>query len=283
LAGDVDRLAQLLRDITSKDRYGSDITLYGLKRALVEVLAYFPVYRTYVSPQVYHEADRELIRQVLQRAKDLNPGLYHELTFIEHALLLEPKDHLSGEQKKQRLHFIMRLQQLTGPLMAKGFEDTTLYVYNRRLSLNNVGGSPKRFGVALSEFHAFSKKRAEQWLHTMNATSTHDAKRGEDVRARINVLSEMPGEWALSIRLWSKLNEDKRKRLNGKEAPDRNDEYFLYQTLIGAFQENEYAAFVERVKNYIVKAVREAKVHTAWLKPDTDYEDAFLAFIEAIL
>ena len=179
----------------------------------------------------------------------------------------------------------MRFQQFTGPVMAKGVEDTTHYVYNRLLSLNEVGGRPDHFGCSLEEFHDFNSKRRDLWPDSLNATATHDTKRGEDVRARINVLSEMPDEWLRKLRAWIKMNRGKKKRVRGLAVPDRNDEYFLYQTLIGAFpfSDAEYPEFIQRIKEYIVKAVREAKVHTAWLKPDTEYEDAFVSFAEKIL
>ena len=169
--------------------------------------------------------------------------------------------------------------------MAKGVEDTTHYVYNRLLSLNEVGGRPDHFGCSLEEFHHFNAKKRDLWPDSLNATSTHDTKRGEDARARINVLSEMPDEWLKKLRTWIKMNRGKKKRLHGLAVPDRNDEYFLYQTLIGAwpFSDAEYPEFIARIKSYIVKAVREAKVHTAWLKPDTEYENAYVSFAEKIL
>jgi (1->4)-alpha-D-glucan 1-alpha-D-glucosylmutase len=285
MAGEVDRLAQLMKAISIHDRYGRDITLYGLRRALVEVLAWFPVYRTYISHEVFSETDRALIKEAVEKAKRKNPGLLHELNFIQRCLLLEFQDHISDDEKNKWMHVIMKFQQLTGPLMAKGFEDTSLYIYNRLISLNEVGGSPNIFGIPLEAFHDFNRKRSSQWPYAMNATSTHDTKRGEDVRARINVLSEIPDEWEKGIKLWSKINRKKKRVLDRDAFPDDNDEYFLYQTLIGAFpfSQSEHAAFAERAKTYIIKAVREAKVHTAWLKPDTGYEEAFLSFIDAIL
>ena len=155
----------------------------------------------------------------------------------------------------------MRFQQFTGPIMAKGVEDTTLYVYNRLVSLNEVGGRPDHFGCSLEEFHTFNTKKKDLWPDSLNTTSTHDTKRGEDVRARINVLSEMPDDWLRKIRAWIKINRGKKKRVDGSAVPDRNDEYFLYQTLIGAlpFSDAEYPDFIERIKQYIVKAVREGK------------------------
>ncbi len=285
MTGDVDNLAHLLKKISSKDRYGVDITLYGVKRAIIEILALFPVYRTYITEDNYSETDRRYIDETLKRARELNPGLLHELNFIERFLLLEFSDYHTDDDKKDRVHFVMRFQQLTGPLMAKGFEDTMLYVYNRLLSLNDVGGSPERFGLSLKEFHDFNLKRSDIQPYAMNTTSTHDTKRGEDVRARINVLSEIPDLWEAGLKKWNRLNRKKKKTIKGTAIPDKNDEYFLYQTLAGAlpFDHREFDGFRERLKEYIMKAVREAKVHTAWLKPDSDYEENFIAFIDKIL
>lgn len=285
ITGDVDNLANLLKGISSRDRHGSDITLYGLKRAIIEVIATFPVYRTYISPGIFRPVDHAYIKEAVIRARKMNPVLYHELNFIERFLQIRSMDNLPEEERDAVVYFVMRFQQLTGPLMAKGFEDTTLYVYNRLLSLNEVGGSPERFGIPLEDFHTFNRKRAEQWPFTMNATSTHDTKRGEDVRARLNVLSEIPLEWEVSIKRWSRMNQKSKRRLNGIAVPDKNDEYLLYQTLIGSMPFNQELSegYIKRIKGYILKAVREAKVHTAWLKPDTDYEEAFISFIDVIL
>jgi (1->4)-alpha-D-glucan 1-alpha-D-glucosylmutase len=169
--------------------------------------------------------------------------------------------------------------------MAKGFEDTTLYVYNRLLSLNEVGGEPDRFGVEVDEFHEFVERRKQRWPRAINTTATHDTKRGEDARARINVLSELPEEWEERLKSWGKINHGKKANVKGEETPDRNDEYFFYQTLIGSFpvEEGEEADFLERLRDYLVKAVREAKVHTEWLKPDLAYEEAFTDFATALL
>jgi len=285
MAGDIESLAHLLKSISSRDRHGADVTLYGLKRALVELLTFFPVYRSYVSEQNFTAQDRLLLQEAIDKARLANPGLLLEINFIARFLLLEFGNHTPEEEQKRWLHFVMRFQQLTAPLMAKGFEDTTFYVYNRLLSLNNVGGNPARFGMSPDELHQFNRQRRDYWPHAMNTTTTHDTKRGEDAAARINVLSELPDEWKRCIELWSRLNRSKKTKLKGIEAPDRNDEYFLYQTLIGALPLGAApeAEFLERLKAYIVKAVREAKVHTEWLKPDLAYEDAFTSFIEKIL
>lgn len=275
MAGTIDNLARTMKHITGRDRYGRDITLYGLKRALVEVMAFFPIYRTYVDRGVFRDSDRQYIKQAVDRAAAKNPGLAYEFNFIQKFLLCETVNR----------DFIMRFQQFTGPLMAKGFEDTLLYNYNKLISLNEVGGNPARFGVEPNEFYCFNRERLLRFPHSLNATSTHDAKRGEDVRARINVLSEIPGEWRDCLRSWSRLNRPKKKVKDNIRMPDANDEYFLYQTLIGAFPfcGKDFQDFKERVKAYTIKAVREAKVHTAWIRPDSEYENACTAFVEKIL
>lgn len=285
LAGDLDNLAMLLKNISNKYRYGNDFTLNGLKRAIAEVLVLFPIYRTYISPEGIRDADRACVQAVIRAAKEQAPLLLHELNFLEKLLLLEFDDALTPTEREQWLYFVMRLQQYSGPLMAKGVEDTTLYVYNRLIALNEVGGNPDHFGISAAEFHAFNQQRRTTWRYTMNATATHDTKRGEDVRSRLNVLSEMPDEWEQRVNTWGAINRGLRSDRNGYAMPDRNDEYFLYQTLVGAFPfaEHEREPFVQRVKEYGIKAIREAKVHTAWLHPDDEYEVAFTTFVEKVL
>lgn len=289
MAGDVERLAHQIEAISSRDRYGSDITLYGLKRALVELLAYFPVYRTYFSNDFISKTDRDCMRDVIKFAREENPGLLHEFNFIERFLLPKFAEYLSAEQRREAMDFVMRFQQLSGPLMAKGLEDTVFYIYNRLISLNEVGGNPGKFGYRLEEFHDFCEYQADLWPHTMNASATHDTKRGEDHRARINVLSEMPKEWEHKLKVWSKLNTKTKKNRGRFKVPDKNDEYFLYQTLIGTFPFGEdYSKenaeeYINRINEFVIKAVREAKVHTAWLKPDFEYENYFMDFVKSIL
>jgi (1->4)-alpha-D-glucan 1-alpha-D-glucosylmutase len=283
--GDINNLAHQLKNIAGRHRHGSDITMDSLKRSLIEVMALFPVYRSYLPPGSEGEPDGETLRDALDRAAEKNPSLLHELDFMGRILLRRFDEFLPGEEREQGLHFVRRFQQYTGPLMAKGFEDTVLYIYNRLLSLNEVGGSPERFGVPLEAFHEFNGRRRALWPATLNATATHDTKRGEDVRARLNVLSEIPQEWSRTLKNWTRHNRGKKSTLKRRKAPDRNDEYLFYQTLLGAwpFAEEEVAAFRSRLADYLVKAVREAKVHTAWLVPDTAYEEAFLAFAEKVL
>ena len=215
MASDVHNLALLLKKISSRDRHGSDITLNALRRALTEVLAVFPVYRTYISQVAVSENDRKTILEAVDRARANFPALLHGFTFVRRFLLLDFPDYVSEEEKRDWLHFAMRFQQLTGPVMAKGVEDTTLYVYNRLLSLNEVGGRPDHFGCSLEEFHNFNTKRRDLWPDSLNATSTHDTKRGEDVRARINVLVRDAGRVAEKT---PNLDQDKQGQ---KEARPR--------------------------------------------------------------
>jgi len=283
-AGNVDNLAHFMKKISSRDRYGRDITLYGLRRALVEVMAMFQVYRTYISPESFTESDQTYIKTAIHEAKKKSPGLFYELNFIEKFLLQHYDSSLTKEDKKEWIQFAMYFQQYTGPLMAKAFEDTFFYVSNRLISLNEVGSNPIRFGCSIEEFHHFNQKRVELFPHSMNTTSTHDTKRGEDVRVRINVLSEIPQEWEENIKSWRKVNRHKKRKLGRGYVPDENDEYFLYQTLLGVFPFNGYGEdFTERMQSYIIKAVREAKVHTGWIKPDAEYEEACLSFVKDIL
>ncbi|MGV2828572.1 malto-oligosyltrehalose synthase [Myxosarcina sp. GI1(2024)] len=281
LAGDLDNLAQILKKVSIQTREGSDFTLYGLKRALFEVLVLLPVYRTYINAEGIGKTDKKYIQQTIKAAQKKAPLLINEINFIQKLLLLEYEDFRSKSQREEWLHFVMRSQQLTGPLMAKGVEDTLLYVYNRLLSLNEVGGNPGHFGISLDLFHQFNQNKIQNWRYGMNTTSTHDTKRGEDARARLNVLSEIPQAWETQINQWSELNQAHKQ----SNIPDDNDEYFFYQTLIGAFpfSERELTDFPTRIKNYILKAVREAKLHTAWLRPDEEYERGFLDFIDRVL
>lgn len=285
MAGDVNNLAQMMKTVSSRDRHASDVTMYGLRRALMEVLDAFPVYRTYVSRDDMTPEDSAYLKEAVDIALETNPALEHELTFVRRFLLLQFPPYLDEAGRKDWVDFVKRFQQLTGPLMAKGYEDTVLYIYNRLISLNEVGGAPDRFGCTVDEFHRFNLQRQCLWPDTMNATATHDTKRGEDVRARINVLSEIPQEWDRTVKYWARLNREKKRLVKGVRYPDKNDEYFVYQTLIGAypFQESLHEEFVQRMCDYVIKAVREAKIHTAWIKPDAEYEDAYIRFLTAIL
>ena len=178
----------------------------------------------------------------------------------------------------------MRFQQFTGPLMAKGFEDTLLYNYNRLISLNEVGGFPQIFGIHTETFHQFNSKRMRFWPNSMNATSTHDSKRGEDIRARINILSEIPEEWNEQVKNWAKINKHLKETYENETYPDANDEYLFYQTLVGSFQPDEdQQLYKTRISDFMLKAIREAKVHTDWIAYNTVYEKGLLSFIQRVL
>ncbi|MBD3246144.1 MAG: malto-oligosyltrehalose synthase [Candidatus Omnitrophica bacterium] len=285
LAGNIDMLAFAIKNLSAHDRYGWDLTLYGLKRALVEIFAHFPVYRTYINQNHVSSRDKEYLRSAIEKAKNSAPGFLLELEFIERKMLLSAHGRTEEEKIRWR-EFVMNFQQFTAPLMAKGFEDTIFYLYNRFVSLNEVGGDPVRFGVSAADYHEWLRERARTFPLTWNASSTHDTKRGEDVRARLNVLSEIPHEWQVLVKGWMRRNKGKKRKIGGKFMPDANDEYFLYQTLVGALpfspeEHNEF--FRDRIKAYLVKAVREAKEHTAWIKPDTEYEEAACEFTDRIL
>ncbi|MGV0026830.1 malto-oligosyltrehalose synthase [Phormidesmis priestleyi] len=285
LRGDLANLSHLLKNISNRYRYSNDFTIYGLEAAIAEILILFPIYRTYVNHEGIREVDRDYIQDVIQGTRTNLPLLVHELNFIEKLLLLDYDNSLTPAEKEQWLYFVMRVQQYTGPLMAKGVEDTVLYVYNRLISLNEVGGNPSHFGVAVEDFHTFNQAHQSRWIHTMNATATHDTKRGEDTRARINVLSEIPAEWEQQVKAWVDINQSCKAQVDGLEMPDRNDEYFFYQTLVGAFpfDQTERSNLIDRLKEYIIKAIREAKVHTNWLTHNTEYETAFTRFVESVL
>lgn len=285
LVGDIDNLAHLLKRLAEHYRYGRDFTLTGLRKAIFEVLVHFPVYCTYIDSDAITASDRHYIQETLTVAKKHNPRLLKELQLIEKFLLLDYDESLSSAEKEQWLFFVMRLQQFSGPLMAKGIEDTLFYVYNRLVSLNEVGGYPDKFGITIDQFHHTSQERFFTAPHAMNATSTHDTKRSEDVRARLNVLSEIPEEWETQVQLWKALNQDKKTIVEGQEIPDANDEYLFYQNLLGVFpfEENDESNLGDRIQDYIIKAVREAKIHTAWLRPDNVYEEGFTHFVQQVL
>ncbi|MFC2073000.1 malto-oligosyltrehalose synthase, partial [Chloroflexota bacterium] len=202
---------------------------------------------------------------------------------LQRVLMLDFPASLNQEDKNEWLRFVMRWQQFTGAVMAKGFEDTALYNFHRLVSLNEVGGEPDSIGLSIEEFHKWNQARATYWPHTLNATSTHDTKRSEDVRARISVLSEIPDEWQERLRQWQEWNHE--KKASPGELPELNTEILLYQTLIGAWplHQREVPEFKERLKAYMIKAAREAKAVTNWLNMNLEYEEALLGFIDAIL
>jgi len=282
--GELARLCRLTERIASGTIRGRDLVGSRLRQALADVLIAFPVYRTYVDGGVIRDADPRYIGQALAGARSTRPGLDAEIDFIAALFDVGDSDADGGAGAGPARAWRGLFQQLSSPLTAKGIEDTFLYVYNRLLSLNEVGGFPLRFGFAPQDFHRFCADRNGQWPASLNTTATHDTKRGEDARARLNVLSEIPGPWTRQIRHWSRLNRRRKSPVLGEPAPDRSDEYLFYQSLIGAFPfEGNTQEFRDRMKVYAVKALREAKRHSSWIEPDGAYEGACLRFLESIL
>jgi (1->4)-alpha-D-glucan 1-alpha-D-glucosylmutase len=282
LASELQMLAHRLDSLAQRDRHTRDFTHNALRHALREVIACFPVYRSYVTSRGVGETDREHVGIAIDRAVARNPRTERAIfDFIRRAVLQE----IGGDDdRKEWLEFAGKFQQLTAPTTAKGVEDTAFYIYNRFVSLNEVGGEPSHFGVSPEKLHAYFVERQKNWPHAMSALSTHDTKRSEDVRARLNVLSEIPDEWSAAVKQWGEINA----RHRSDHGPDRNEEYLIYQTLIGAWplepwSAAEYDAFVKRVQAYMTKAMREAKVHSTWTDPNETHETAVTEFVASIL
>jgi (1->4)-alpha-D-glucan 1-alpha-D-glucosylmutase len=288
LNSELNVMANHLSQIALADRHTCDFTVKSLRDALTEIVACFPVYRTYVTEQHVSPSDRAYIDEAVDCAKVKNTAAESSVyDFIRKILLNSNLEGRPQYYQRSVNHFAMRFQQYTSALMAKGLEDTTFYRYNRLISLNEVGGDPLRFGVTPELFHREIALSAQNWPHAMVATSTHDSKRSEDVRARINVLSEMPLAWHRHVRNWRKLNRA-RKTLSGEsEAPAANDEYLLYQTLVGAWPlgiaDNPGQTFSRRICDFMRKAIREAKENTNWANPNQSYESAVTSFVNSVL
>ncbi len=291
LASELNVLANHLTRIALAKRRTCDFTLNSLRDALTEIVASFPVYRTYVTESNVSDHDSQYIRRAVASAKWRTPaGDTSVFDFVEAVLLTSIAEGQDAAYQNQVTAFAMKFQQFTSPVMAKGLEDTAFYRYNRLVSLNDVGGDLRRFGVSVAEFHAANQERFREWPHTMLATSTHDSKRSEDVRARINVLSEMPATWRLHLREWKQVNRAHRTVVSGQPAPSANDEYLLYQTLVGAWNdapdftdEDSRNKFRDRIESYMMKAMREAKQYTSWINRNQNYEKAVSSFIKSLL
>ncbi|HLL55800.1 MAG TPA: malto-oligosyltrehalose synthase [Myxococcaceae bacterium] len=292
MSSELNVLARELNRISELSRRTRDFTLNSLRRALTEFIALFPVYRTYLdSWREVDDRDVKYIEQTIAGAKAHDPSLNASIfDFLGDVLLRRYPEQTTEEERALMLRFAMKLQQITGPVMAKGLEDTTFYIYNRLTSLNEVGGEPERFGVSPELFHLRNQERAELWPSAMLTTSTHDTKRSEDVRARINVLSELPEEWRAKLRKWNRLNQRFKTQVSEDYLwPIANDEYLFYQTLLGAWPmgehhpEEELRAFRDRVRDYMLKAVKEAKVITSWVNPEPRYDEALTRFVEGVV
>jgi (1->4)-alpha-D-glucan 1-alpha-D-glucosylmutase len=289
MSSEISVLGHQLDRISEQDRWSRDFTLNSLTATISEIIACFPVYRTYITESGVLDRDRRYIETAAARVKRKNPAISsYVVDFVRDTLLLKYPANADEPAKAALRRFVGKFQQVTGPVMAKGVEDTAFYVYNRLVSLNEVGGDPDKFGVSVAAFHQHNLERQAHWPFSLLATSTHDTKRGEDVRARINVLSEIPREWKAHLFRWSRLNQRRKLNVDAEPAPSRNDEYLLYQTLIGTWPFKPPSgparqAYIERIQQYMVKATREAKVHTSWISPNDAYEQATRAFISAIL
>ncbi len=289
LASELHVLAHQLDRLSEKNRWSRDFTLNSLRHALREVIACFPVYRSYITDDAISSRDRACVRHAVARAKRMNPAISESLfDFVRDMILLKYPDGASDQDRASQRRFVGKFQQVTAPVMAKGVEDTAFYVYNRLVSLNEVGGDPETFGVAVAAFHRHNAERQAHWPYSLSTTATHDTKRGEDVRARLDVLSELPQEWRKALSHWGRLNKKHRLQVDDLTVPDRNDEYLYYQTLVGAwplepFEGKSAEEFVARVQAYMEKATHEAKVYTSWVNPSPAYDDGVRQFVAQTL
>ncbi|MBF5043841.1 malto-oligosyltrehalose synthase [Aggregicoccus sp. 17bor-14] len=295
MASEINVLARELNRISEMNRRSRDFTLNALRRALVEFIALFPVYRTYVDgwrPEL-DARDVQYVEWTIARAKARNTTTNASIyDFLRDILLRRYPEHLDEREKSVMLRFAMKLQQVTGPVMAKGLEDTAFYVYNRFVALNEVGGEPEHFGTSPETFHQRNVERAENWPASMLSSSTHDTKRSEDVRARLFVLSELPDAWRHQVRRWARQTQKHVTDLQGREAPSPNDTYLFFQTVVGAWPMGDaleslsgeaFEDFRRRMREYMAKAVKEAKENSSWTNPDEAYDAAVARFVDACL
>ena len=293
LANDVDVLGNLLDRLSERNRWYRDFTFEALSRTVRETIACFPVYRTYVEPgQPVTEEDRQVVERAIAAAKRRNPAMEESIfNFLRDVLLLRSPHDLDAAGRAAHAQFVLKFQQTTGPVMAKGLEDTVFYIYNRLSALNEVGGDPQQFGISIEAFHQRNFDRQRNWPATLLATSTHDTKRSEDVRARIVAISEIPELWRRSLQRWSTANHRWKRTVNDLEAPDANEEYLLYQTLLGTWPMRANgepdpvppADYIERTQGYMTKALKEAKINTSWIQPNEQWDSAMHDFIAKIL
>jgi (1->4)-alpha-D-glucan 1-alpha-D-glucosylmutase len=292
LASELGVLAGLLYRIAQMDRRSADLTYDGLRTAIAHTVAAFPVYRTYICGEGASDEDRRFVEWAVTLARKRTELLGESMfDFLEHALTTDvARVPGSRYDASAVLKFAMAFQQYTGPVTAKGIEDTAFYRYVRLLSLNEVGGDPSRFGTPVASFHRHNQHRASHFPHTLLTTATHDHKRGEDTRLRIDSLSEMPGRWQRTVRAFGRLSK-RRTYVESEPAPSRNDEYALYQMLVGTWPAEwiandpppeELEHYVERVEQWLVKSVREANLRSNWVRPNAPYEEAATSFMRRL-
>ncbi|MDP9005169.1 MAG: malto-oligosyltrehalose synthase [Verrucomicrobiota bacterium] len=293
LANDVNILGDMLDRLSEKNRWFRDFTLEALARAVRETIACFPVYRTYVTPgQPVSDEDRAIIERAVVAAKRRNPALEESVfNFLRDILLLRFPENLDDEAREAHAHFVLKFQQSTGPIMAKGLEDTAFYIYNRLAALNEVGGEPQHFGVSVDDFHQRNLERQRDWPATLLATSTHDTKRSEDVRARMAAISEVPQLWRSTLQRWRVINKRWKRNLDDAAAPDANEEYLFYQTLLGTWpidaagqaEKTVDVEYIGRIQAYMAKALKEAKMNTSWIQPNEQWDAAVNEFVARVL
>lgn len=295
MASELKVLARDAARVARENRRTADFTQNILERALQEIIACFPVYRNYLTLQGdFSEADQRDLAWALAQARrnrtDLDASVFDFCgAVLSGSLVAQPA---SGFSRYAVLRCAMKFQQLSGPVMAKGLEDTAFYRFNRFVALNEVGGHPDRFGTSLAAFHRANQLRAEHWPQAMLCSATHDTKRGEDTRARLAALSELPEEWQRQVQAWSRILRARRGDLEGQAPPDRNDAYLFYQLLLGAWPvelldgplgQDALEELKERLKGAMTKSVREAKLHSSWTAPDSAYEEATHSFVDDAL
>jgi (1->4)-alpha-D-glucan 1-alpha-D-glucosylmutase len=294
MASELNVLAHALNRLSEANWRTRDFTLNALRKALLEVIACFPVYRTYVARAGSSPEDRAAVELAIARARRRNPAMEFTIfSFLRDVLVPDDARGMAAlPENAERFAFAMKFQQYSGPVHAKGVEDTAFYRYSVLLSLNEVGGHPERFATTVDEFHEANQHRLAHWPLEMLATSTHDTKRGEDARARINVLSEMPETWRRAVSTWMRINAGNRTRVEGEPAPDRSEEYFFYQALVGAWPAEDSSAptpatateaLAERLCAYVDKGLKEAKLHTSWINPNQAYDRAVELFVRRCL
>lgn len=289
MASELQLLATRLNRLSEAHRLSRDFTLNNLRTGLREILACFPVYRTYITGHPVSERDRKFVHYAAAQAKRRNPAVDAALfDFVRDTLLLEQPPGLSEAGSRLRRLFVGRFQQASSAVMAKGVEDTAFYRFFPLSSLNEVGRAVERPVTSLSSFHAENERRLRERPLSLLCTTTHDTKRSEDVRARIHVLAEIPNQWRAALGRWARLNRRHRYEVDGELAPSRNDEYLFYQTLVGVWpltppDESAHRELIERVQAYMQKATHEAKVFTSWVNPNPDYDEAVRRFDAAAL
>jgi (1->4)-alpha-D-glucan 1-alpha-D-glucosylmutase len=293
LANEVEVLGNMLDRLSEKNRWYRDFTFEALARAVRETIACFPVYRTYLAPgQPVSDEDRQVIERAIAAAKRRNPATEESIfNFLRDILLFRFPENLDAQAREEHMHFVLKFQQFTGPIMAKGLEDTVFYIYNRLAALNEVGGEPQQFGLSVEAFHERNLDRHRNWPATLLATSTHDTKRSEDVRARMVAISEIPELWRRSLQRWRTANRRWKKMVNEAEAPDPDEEYLLYQTLLGTWpiaangapEQNVGAEYIQRIQAYMTKALNEAKLNTSWIQPNEEWLATTRDFVAKVL